>query len=72
MKPEIAADAPIIGTSAPACASKMRGRAGGSRHGEEREKAQRAEAARDRRAEGEQPHAVEPEMRPVAVDATRR
>ena len=41
---------------------------GRRRHGKEGEEARRAEAARDRRAECQQPHAVQSEMRPVAMN----
>lgn len=38
------------------------------REGGKREEAQRPEPARDRRPEGEQPHAVDAEMEKIAVD----
>src|ERR1051325_6261624 len=47
---------------------QMRGGARGGGYGEQRKKAQAAEAACDRGTESEQPHAVEPEMGPVTVD----
>ncbi len=47
---------------------QMHGGARRRRHGEKGDETQRAETARDRRAECEQPHGVESEMRPVAVD----
>ena len=68
MKPEIAAEAPTIGTNFAAMRPQMRGSSRRRRHGERMQKSHRAEAARDRRAERQQPDRVEPEMRPVAVD----
>ncbi len=65
--PEMPADAPIIGASAPACASRYASAPAATVAAKNNKKAQRAEPARHRAGEGEQPHRVEAEMHPVGM-----
>ena len=68
MVPEIAADAPITAAVVAAMREQMQHRAGRRGDGEECEKTQRTETARDRAAERQEPDDIDAEMNPVGVN----